>query len=382
MENTEQIDDVFKKLRDELEGGKIFKDDSERKGFYHKHFSMTRKAWNTAGICLYPGCLKNTIKNSHTIQRNGPLKKVAENDKVLTPEFNGGKINMRSKGIASSSIFPGFCSDHEEIFKIFENNIKLETEEDMRLQIFRTISRHLHMVNFQYKHTDDFIKSLNEKKSDKAREIMLENKLFRQSIVEEVIEVRTEDNIIEEKIISELKQFIENAEKLHNASGLDVLMQKDEEVYINALMSSSLDIPVCLAEVGNLPIIKDNEEANIPVVMNVLPQPNGTLIMAAVSKDYKDELDNYLRPFQVNGLGILNLIESWMVYGTDHWFIKPSVWKKMSKKKQSRIFEELLKLDKSTQNECPFSILDKEREKFLGQMQSEINNERKKIKKV
>lgn len=80
--------------------------------------------------CLYDGCNKNAIK-SHSQQRNGPLKAISENNHVYALDDNLQRsLDMKVddfvfkfmlKGTKETSIFPGFCPEHEELFSIFEH---------------------------------------------------------------------------------------------------------------------------------------------------------------------------------------------------------------------------------------------------------------------
>jgi len=80
--------------------------------------------------CLHEGCIELAVK-SHSQQKNGPLRSIADdNNKVYRLdddlqksyafEQDEFKFKFALKGIAESSIFPGFCSEHEKLFSIFE----------------------------------------------------------------------------------------------------------------------------------------------------------------------------------------------------------------------------------------------------------------------
>lgn len=80
--------------------------------------------------CLYNGCSKIAVK-SHSQQKNGPLKAISKDGKVYRLDDNlqrclnvlTDKIEYRFslKGVRESSVFPGFCIEHESIFSIFED---------------------------------------------------------------------------------------------------------------------------------------------------------------------------------------------------------------------------------------------------------------------
>lgn len=99
--------------------------------------------------CLYENCEKVAIK-SHSQQKNGPLKSIAENNKVYrldddlqrSYDFESDNVTFRFalKGIGESSIFPGFCEEHEKIFSIFENEeITGSNDEQFCALFYRTL---------------------------------------------------------------------------------------------------------------------------------------------------------------------------------------------------------------------------------------------------
>ena len=79
--------------------------------------------------CLFPGCRQVAI-GSHSQQKNGSLRAIAENGKImrlddsLLRSYNHVedklKLSFALRGIGESTIFPGFCTEHERLFDIFE----------------------------------------------------------------------------------------------------------------------------------------------------------------------------------------------------------------------------------------------------------------------
>lgn len=39
---------------------------------------------------------------------------------------------------------------------------------------------------------------------------------------------------------------------------------------------------------------------------------------------------------------VVSMIENWMIHGSDHWFIKPSIWDKIDENKRQEILETIL----------------------------------------
>lgn len=100
--------------------------------------------------CLYDGCSETAIK-SHSQQKNGPLRAICENGKVYrlnddlqnsySVESDEIKNDFVLKGIGESSVFPGFCHEHEKIFSVFEDTDLVVGNKNQACSLFyRTFS--------------------------------------------------------------------------------------------------------------------------------------------------------------------------------------------------------------------------------------------------
>jgi len=100
--------------------------------------------------CMHKGCNEAAIK-SHSQQKGGPLKAIQLDGKLyrLNDDFqrslnmNTSKMEFKFalKGVKESSVFPGFCSEHEKIFSIFEDNDLVVNDQKQACALFyRTVS--------------------------------------------------------------------------------------------------------------------------------------------------------------------------------------------------------------------------------------------------
>lgn len=93
------------------------------------------------GYCSHPDPASDpcvgTIVKAHTVQRRGGLGQIAEKSHVLTvkPTMKGmmehdGESRPRLVGIGKASVFPGFCSHHDDtLFKAVEgSDVPLDAE--------------------------------------------------------------------------------------------------------------------------------------------------------------------------------------------------------------------------------------------------------------
>ena len=104
----------------------------QRKAKPQEAFNLLAKQFRGKIGCLHPtapeGC-SGKIISSHTIQKSGPLKTISKNGEVYSMRGagdrlieNNGKLIPQKRGISTVSVFPGFCSHHDnEFFLEIEN---------------------------------------------------------------------------------------------------------------------------------------------------------------------------------------------------------------------------------------------------------------------
>ena len=127
--------------------------------------------------------------------------------------------------------------------------------------------------------------------------------------------------------------------------------------------------PVCVAGVGELqwhkPSIRGVIE-RILMVLAVLPSADGTTLLAVAEQSGRELLDHYLeRCLQGSPWGILNQIEAWMLYHTDHWFVRPSAWTVLPAARRQVLCQEMRE-GKLVGVTSPLSIFDDIRRDLLN----------------
>lgn len=126
------------------------------------------------------------IIEAHSIQRNRILKRIAECGHVLIFEFfydNGGvKIGPKANGIKETSIFTGFCNNHDStLFKpIDTNNYEIGNEEQEFLFAYKALAKE-HNIKLSmydaYKEIDNWITNNNVGELRKFHLIRYDNDL-------------------------------------------------------------------------------------------------------------------------------------------------------------------------------------------------------------
>lgn len=110
-----------------------------------KHMKISR--------CLYPGCKNDNIINSHTLQNNGIISRLAVKNQVCMPRTSrysiypmdkkrGIKLNTVGKNVATT--FRGFCKEHDDrLFADIEKSKWYPDDKSAFLFTYRTICSEL-----------------------------------------------------------------------------------------------------------------------------------------------------------------------------------------------------------------------------------------------
>jgi hypothetical protein len=141
-------------------------------------------------------------------------------------------------------------------------------------------------------------------------------------------------------------------------------MNVEAPLYILKVVTES-QIPVCLAGRGNF-TIKDNDTIHdIDVIINALPLKNETKLFLAVESCNEKYLNIYISKYQQTALPGINMIESWMVRGSDHWFIKPSTWDDIAESRKQQILKDILDVKLNIGTPYNYSIFNSLRKKII-----------------
>jgi len=364
----EALDEVMTKY--ETNNDYILERESDKKSFLYLFKGLFPKKRK----CVIPECKNRSVRNSHTIQKAHSLKVIAESNHIYSPIFNKktGKLEMTRSGINQASIFPGFCSKHERIFHTFENSKDVDSEEAVQLQIFRTISRELVVKKSELAQLlamkDHYLKFREKKILElfyAAASEKISNMAFPESITidfEDKNLAAINDEI--EKVSSDISFFTSNFfEPLYRYIFFDG--SSDDPLYIYKIEASE-KIPVTLAGRGAFHIEKDGIQHEIHAILNILPLVDGTAFYIAVELKNREFLNYYIAIFQQTGLPGLNLAETWVVRGSDHWFIQPSVWDELEDDRKEQVLKDVLDVGHHIAEIYNYSIFNSLRRKILA----------------
>lgn len=330
----------------------IFENELERLKYQYSE-PKELKNWKKNQKCIVTGCDKKSIEKSHTIQKSGSIKELAENEHILTPNFNdkNGEMEMLSVGVNIASTFPGYCLEHESLFSEFENLKDFNTGEHMGLQLYRTVCREIVINEYKKNSLQDIHKRYIVFRDKMMKDAYIAN-LDKETLNTPTLELKdfkltSKDGRLREvkkrvKLIdTNLKEFLY---PYHDAILNDLKKKRFQKIAYTAITFNQ-QIPVALAGKGNFYYGK-----NINIIMNVLPRTNNTYIFFSTLKKNTKALKLYMRQFG-NPLLMMNAIESCMIHGSDHWFIKPSIWNRINVDSQQKILDSI--------NDDKYNIADK-----------------------
>lgn len=347
----------------------VYSDDEVRLRLKHAHLKDEQRNWDRSHVCMYPDCNRDSIKRSHTIPR-GTLRLIAEDGHLVAPRVDQseGCIVVEKIGINRASIFPGFCAEHENIFQQFESSKKLSQPVDFALQIYRTICRELVKGEHTQKYLEITLSVFKEMRDEWFREEIQKN-LGKCFVLPEGYHVHNVEINVND-VVREGELALQGAKE-----GTEGLRRRFLDPFVEAMGSLSLKMPivhlesssrfpVALSGRGNFHIEHagtSSKTSDIIAILNVTPREDGTDVFLAVSEEDEGALQSYLGNFErMAGPKdwLLCMVESWMLNGSDHWFMTPSAWEYLDSESKARALSNILSDEQSVGELPQVPILD------------------------
>lgn len=355
----------------------IFRDESERKKYLFGSLDAVEKGWKKSRGCMVPSCTHKSIARSHTVPRAMLSDRVADAGRVLTPALDrnqNGRLVMQKVGISDASTFPGFCATHERLFEVFEKAKKISSEGDVLLQAYRTACRELFRTNFWMQQVSGTISTFeclrDERLTDRLRDRLKAFGLSKLGV--------QQIKVSSDPLMEPWRIRLQGLKEVHSyyandlIPGLESAVFGGDESNITSLaIDIDLELPVGISGMASPNVFFGGQSTLLNIVFGVLPHTDGILVfMAALAKD-QAALQAYYDRWMENGLTLLSMIESWMINGTDQWYLKPSVWEKLGEERQEAILQSMTECKKSVYEESEFSIFDEARHDLLTSFEGE-----------
>jgi len=118
------------------------------------------------------------------------------------------------------------------------------------------------------------------------------------------------------------------------------------------------NLPVCLAGMGNFTASLNGPPQTVAAVLNVWPTKKGVLIVMSAEEQYAAVTEAVFNGWLSRSMGPLEMVETWMINGTNQWFIRPSVWEKIPPARAQRILKHTTETDRDLSVPYHLSIFD------------------------
>ena len=134
-------------------------------------------------------------------------------------------------------------------------------------------------------------------------------------------------------------------------------------------------IPLCLAGSCNYHIEYKGLTQNVRAILNVIPITDQTIISISAQPKHEEFLNNYAGQFLKMMNGSLIMVETWMVNGSNHWFITPSEWMRIPQERQDQILSDIRDDRYSIGHPYPRSIIDTVRQRMINLLEAKKHPE-------
>jgi len=368
-----QMREIISSVEDEyFRNSKIvFESEPIRAAAQFENVKKAVKNWSRSRVCMVPGCVSSSITRSHAIPRSMSLTHIADAGNLLTPAFDHkvGSLTMKKVGLSAATTFPGFCAAHEKLFEVFEKDKNIRDAQHVLLQAYRAGCRELFRCSAILKDIRNTIARYVEHRDRGLLRLIAERAC---SIGAQIKLQASTVSMDQDPLVVDAETKIKSLVELQDELRLRLIPSLERAVFNGdstgiALEALQIDIdfPVALTGIGNFAFKCDERQLKVSALISVVPQVGVTTLFLASTADNKEHLENYLRYWCKHALGFLSMVESWMINGTDQWFITPRVWDALSVERQKIILEKILLSEQNIAQDCQVSIFDELRKNIL-----------------
>jgi len=378
-QTVEHLQAVLEEVgREYLDGHSIvFGSQQECRRSYFESVARSTKQWKTARKCIVPSCDLRSVCQSHSIARSRSLASIAEKGHLVTPTFSSGRVEAKHVGLQHASTFPGFCPHHERMFFDQERVDRLSEPKHILLQLYRAVCREIVRLEHQLDGITASLREFCQRRDQWCRERVL-SKLGREyfegnQLVLEKLSFQS-DGISDgvERTISAIEDDLRELKHFHLFELEHALISPESSSIAPIAITLGEQMPLALSGMGVFHIDHNKLASRVIVFMNVLPYIDKTEIVLFGRSVHSSFVRGYLAA-RMTPIGFLNMIESWMIHGTDHWFLRPSVWNGIPPKRKRLILDKILDVTKGITDVPDFSIFDDLRRNLLDSERKRVN---------
>lgn len=333
-------------------------------------------AFKKSGECNYIGCKRQTVKNSHSISKRNCLKLISDNNHLIYPRYDYFKMKVQFEkiGINDASVFPGFCRNHENSFSDFESGRSINESSLIMFQSYRAVCREIfyyqNLIRTSTKIIVDHQKDLNSEALSRYKfevkkfGIKEPNRTRKFEVTGGRVQPIVESKIPHQAYVSRLQKFKNSMDEIITDAKQKKGIQYKAEKY-------KINIPLALSGCAQVPLNKDEY---FMLNFNVIPK-NGEMFVFILSYNSNQEFFNSIvSEYFGNYFKILGLIESFMIYGTDNWYISPSYWNNILDEVKVKMFDTTFLSPNFNFQQLPFTIFNDVREELTVLVEGKKGN--------
>ena len=298
--------------------------------------------------CHFPKCDRGTVENSHAIQMSGPLASLANSrNRVTTPTWrkDSGLI-LDEVPIRSATTFPGYCSEHEEEFQVWEKHSQITTQKDELLQAMRSVDWEAY-----------------------SAQRGLAVKATLDPLVEVLVEVSVELGEPLLTVMFEARKRISDwSSKVGIKRGRLAMLRTDiltglglaQSAFGPAVVSAyrlQERFPVALSGSALMDYTFDGRALSSLLLVVLLPNANDTLLMLCTESVDESWLRLYEQRYFDDVDRRKESIEKWMLDGTFNWAVSPDWWRGLPAATR-QCAEERLRDFESSDGAAPMGLFD------------------------
>lgn len=277
---------------------------------------------------MHKDCQSKAI-SSHSISETISLKTISDNRKLLTPKssrkYPDKKFSIGEMEITQASTFKGFCKTHDnDIFKGLDYH-STKSVNDLISQAYRTIC----YIVF----TDDTYLIAQRESLALAQQDLKDNNILENAVTKNnktITRLLNIKNHIEIVLEEYPKKEIKVAENITEFT--------TEQIHI-LFKQLKYQIPVAINTKITYTINKEFDLFEFDLFVTCMPYENCTDIMIMFEKNNLKYFKEMLFTIFNNDIDLLNFIEK-LMFMTDQWWIKPSIYNNFSEQKKGIFLED------------------------------------------
>jgi hypothetical protein len=173
-----------------------------------------------------------------------------------------------------------------------------------------------------------------------------------------------------EKTIATLQEQVQLLEKAFFTPSLQELSDPEANLVSTVALSLPFLLPVAIAGRSDFLFVRPNSK-RVVIYLSVLPEGDETTLLFSTPASDDRELLQLLSQYR-SSLEMLSLVEQWMIFGTDYWYLDPRQWESYTPSKKARVLEDLKDTSSFPTRPLPYGLFDSARREVVTAAQQGV----------